>query len=112
MKQESTGPENGGGGDAAAGMAGSMSGGGEVEKRSKPSTSSSKTLELLECPLCLETMGPPVFQCREGHTHCNECLAKVKHCPICRLDGVDIRCRALEQFAESLDEVMRRSSIN
>eukprot|EP00386_Alphamonas_edax_P005028 GDKI01015785.1.p1 GENE.GDKI01015785.1~~GDKI01015785.1.p1 ORF type:complete len:298 (-),score=51.72 GDKI01015785.1:122-1015(-) len=63
------------------------------------------TLELLECSVCVESMIPPIYQCKEGHTLCNECKAKVKQCPTCRCETIDIRCRALERIAESLDEI-------
>jgi len=63
------------------------------------------TLELLECSVCCEAMIPPIFQCKEGHTLCSECKNRVKQCPACRCDTIDIRCRALEKVAEGLDEI-------
>eukprot|EP00389_Voromonas_pontica_P000764 GDKH01001137.1.p1 GENE.GDKH01001137.1~~GDKH01001137.1.p1 ORF type:complete len:304 (-),score=-4.50 GDKH01001137.1:287-1198(-) len=73
-----------------------------------PTQTKDSTLDLLECSVCCESMIPPIFQCKEGHTLCNECKLKVKHCPICRCDTIDIRCRALERLAESLDEIQCR----
>ncbi|CEM19291.1 unnamed protein product [Vitrella brassicaformis CCMP3155] len=65
----------------------------------------SKTLELLECSVCCESMIPPIYQCKEGHTICQDCRLRVKQCPVCRSETLDIRCRALERLAESLDEI-------
>lgn len=67
-----------------------------------------KALELLECFFCCESMNPPIFQCREGHTICYECQGKVQQkanrCPQCN-SPTDIRCRPLEKLAECLGDV-------
>ncbi|KAL3615920.1 E3 ubiquitin-protein ligase sinat2 [Castilleja foliolosa] len=59
--------------------------------------------ELLECPVCLNVMYPPIHQCPNGHTLCSKCQSKVRCCPICRLELGNIRCLALERVAESLE---------
>uniref|UniRef100_A0A1B6DR94 E3 ubiquitin-protein ligase n=1 Tax=Clastoptera arizonana TaxID=38151 RepID=A0A1B6DR94_9HEMI len=41
-------------------------------------------MALLECPVCFETMLPPIFQCKEGHNVCHLCKEKLKNCPTCR----------------------------
>ncbi|GMY24232.1 hypothetical protein FCV25MIE_19474 [Fagus crenata] len=51
-----------------------------------PSTTS--VHELLECPVCTNSMYPPIHQNR---------------CPTCRQELGDIRCLALEKVAESLE---------
>ena len=52
-------------------------------------SSATKLNKLLECPVCLDEMRPPVkiFQCSNGHALCEECKDKpeVRSCPICRL---------------------------
>eukprot|EP00919_Chromeraceae_sp_WS-2016_P050231 GHVR01119130.1.p1 GENE.GHVR01119130.1~~GHVR01119130.1.p1 ORF type:complete len:188 (+),score=34.97 GHVR01119130.1:85-564(+) len=63
------------------------------------------TLELLECCVCCEAMIPPIFQCREGHMLCGDCKVKVKQCPVCRSETIDIRNRGMERLAESIDEI-------
>uniref|UniRef100_A0A5B6ZSQ7 RING-type E3 ubiquitin transferase n=1 Tax=Davidia involucrata TaxID=16924 RepID=A0A5B6ZSQ7_DAVIN len=66
--------------------------------------SSSAVHDLLECPVCLNLMYPPIYQCPNGHTICLNCKAKVHNsCPICRLELGNIRCLALEKVAESLE---------
>eukprot|EP01066_Platyproteum_vivax_P007919 Platyproteum_vivax@DN3217_c0_g1_i1.p1 len=69
------------------------------------SPESLRTLELLECSVCCDYMQIPIYQCKEGHTLCNDCKAKIRSCPTCRSEDVDIRCRVLERMAESLHEV-------
>ncbi|KAF4371121.1 hypothetical protein F8388_020848 [Cannabis sativa] len=60
--------------------------------------------ELLECPVCMNLMYPPIHQCPSGHTLCSSCKARVHNCcPTCRQELGNIRCLALEKVAESLD---------
>ncbi|XP_009381041.3 E3 ubiquitin-protein ligase SINAT5-like [Musa acuminata AAA Group] len=64
-------------------------------------TSNSRVNELLECPVCTNTMYPPIHQCRNGHTLCSSCKPRVQdQCPTCRQELGDIRCLALEKVAE------------
>ncbi|XP_059628837.1 E3 ubiquitin-protein ligase SINAT2-like [Cornus florida] len=64
---------------------------------------SSAMNNLLECPVCLTLMSPPIHQCPNGHTLCSNCKAKVCNiCPICRQVLGSIRCLALEKVAETL----------
>ncbi|KAK2658728.1 hypothetical protein Ddye_005261 [Dipteronia dyeriana] len=60
--------------------------------------------ELLECPVCTNSMYPPIHQCHNGHTLCSTCKTRVHNrCPTCRQELGDIRCLALEKVAESLE---------
>ncbi|KAK3042238.1 hypothetical protein RJ639_001833 [Escallonia herrerae] len=60
--------------------------------------------ELLECPVCLNLMYPPIHQCPNGHTLCLNCKSQVRNsCPICRQELGNIRCLALEKVAQSLE---------
>ncbi|KAL8122063.1 E3 ubiquitin-protein ligase SINAT2-like isoform X1 [Apium graveolens] len=60
--------------------------------------------ELLDCPVCWNSMYPPISQCPNGHTICQSCKIQVKNiCPICRQELGNIRCLALEKVAESLE---------
>ena len=44
---------------------------------------------IIECPVCMEQMGPPkkIFQCSNGHAFCEQCKDNpaMTSCPICRL---------------------------
>ena len=66
----------------------------------------------LECPVCLETpKSPPVYQCSNGHIHCQPCRPKLKECPICRikLTGKNpIRNLAVEKIIEKFNIKSRR----
>lgn len=73
-----------------------------------PTINVKQTLELLECPVCFDCMIPPIYQCREGHALCSDCLVKVKACPTCRTSPIDVRCRVLDRLAESIGEVACR----
>ena len=39
----------------------------------------------LECPVCLDVVGAPIFMCSELHLICMNCRPKVKECPKCRI---------------------------
>uniref|UniRef100_A0A182NGB7 RING-type domain-containing protein n=1 Tax=Anopheles dirus TaxID=7168 RepID=A0A182NGB7_9DIPT len=39
---------------------------------------------LLECPICLEIIRPPSWQCHHGHLICSGCRSRTTKCPICR----------------------------
>ncbi|KAK4771686.1 hypothetical protein SAY87_032218 [Trapa incisa] len=65
---------------------------------------SSSVRELLECPVCLNAMYPPIHQCSNGHTLCSGCKPRVHNrCPTCRHELGNIRCLALEKIAASLE---------
>ncbi|XP_069354805.1 uncharacterized protein [Maniola hyperantus] len=59
-------------------------------------------LRLLECPVCLECMEPPMSQCRRGHLVCVRCRARLAGCPVCRTTFSSVRNRAMEGVAEIL----------
>ncbi|KAM3324451.1 hypothetical protein P3S67_005603 [Capsicum chacoense] len=65
--------------------------------------SNSVVHELLECPVCMDPMHPPIQQCPNGHTLCVKCKSKVHVCPICRHELGNIRCLALEKISESIE---------
>ncbi|KAL9671876.1 hypothetical protein QQ045_009449 [Rhodiola kirilowii] len=69
----------------------------------KPIVSTS-VRELLECPVCLNSMYPPIHQCQNGHTLCSVCKPRVHNrCPTCRHELGNIRCLALEKVTASLE---------
>ncbi|XP_041976422.1 E3 ubiquitin-protein ligase siah-1-like [Aricia agestis] len=59
-------------------------------------------LRLLECPVCMEWMEPPMSQCRRGHLVCGGCRARLAACPVCRTAFSSVRNRAMEAVAELL----------
>ncbi|KAJ6826926.1 E3 ubiquitin-protein ligase SINAT5-like [Iris pallida] len=68
--------------------------------------------ELLLCPVCSNSMYPPIVQCPNGHTLCSTCKHKVNNrCPTCRHELGNIRCLALERIAESLEFSCRYQSL-
>ncbi|PKA58836.1 E3 ubiquitin-protein ligase SINAT3 [Apostasia shenzhenica] len=68
------------------------------------STASGSVHELLECPVCTNSMFPPIHQCPNGHTLCSSCKVRVhNYCPTCCQELGNIRCLALEKVAESLE---------
>ncbi|KAH8368383.1 hypothetical protein KR084_010670 [Drosophila pseudotakahashii] len=57
----------------------------------------------LGCPVCYETILPPIKMCREGHLICAGCKAKVdRKCPVCQGYLGDVRSLAMEHVAEEL----------
>ncbi|XP_068630363.1 E3 ubiquitin-protein ligase siah-1-like isoform X2 [Battus philenor] len=59
-------------------------------------------LRLLECPVCLDWMEPPMSQCRRGHLVCGCCRSRLTACPVCRTAFSSVRNRAMEGVAEML----------
>ena len=42
--------------------------------------------DALECVICLDLpKEDPVYQCNNGHIHCNTCHSKITECPVCRI---------------------------
>ncbi|XP_024977728.1 putative E3 ubiquitin-protein ligase SINA-like 9 [Cynara cardunculus var. scolymus] len=59
--------------------------------------------DVLDCPICLDPLCTPVFQCENGHIACSTCCSKVKRkCPSCCMPIGYNRCRAIEKVIESI----------
>ncbi|KAI6670579.1 hypothetical protein NL676_005464 [Syzygium grande] len=59
--------------------------------------------DVLDCPVCLEPLSLPVFQCNNGHVACSTCCRKIRNkCPSCTVPIGYIRCRAMEKILESI----------
>ncbi|XP_076911530.1 putative E3 ubiquitin-protein ligase SINA-like 6 [Bidens hawaiensis] len=59
--------------------------------------------DVLDCPICLDPLSAPVFQCENGHIACSSCCKKVKRkCPCCCMPIGYNRCRAVEKVVESV----------
>ncbi|KAJ0873522.1 putative transcription factor C2H2 family [Helianthus annuus] len=59
--------------------------------------------DVLDCPICLDPLSTPVFQCENGHIACSLCCSKVKRkCPSCCMPIGYNRCRAIEKVIESV----------
>eukprot|EP00123_Amoebidium_parasiticum_P004043 comp15342_c0_seq1/m.12202 comp15342_c0_seq1/g.12202 ORF comp15342_c0_seq1/g.12202 comp15342_c0_seq1/m.12202 type:complete len:275 (-) comp15342_c0_seq1:699-1523(-) len=61
--------------------------------------------DLLDCPVCYNGMRPPIWQCVEGHTFCDQCKEKLADCHTCRM-SLRVVCRN-----RALEEVVRRTMI-
>ena len=62
--------------------------------------------DLLECPVCMETIkSVPVYQCNNGHVICKDCIKKLNNCPICRNDSAPARSLQLEKIVERLEGI-------
>ena len=60
--------------------------------------------ELLECPVCMETIkSVPVYQCANGHVICKDCIEKLNNCPICRNDSELRRNLKFESIVQRLN---------
>ncbi|KAK9054194.1 hypothetical protein SSX86_025272 [Deinandra increscens subsp. villosa] len=68
--------------------------------------------DVLDCPICLEPLCTPVFQCENGHIACSSCCSKVKKkCPSCCMPIGYNRCRAIEKVIESV-KISCKNAIN
>lgn len=70
----------------------------------------SNILSMIECPVCLEYMGPPIQQCRRGHLVCSSCRAQLVNCPTCRSRFTDLRNLVLERIVEMIKYPCRHDS--
>ena len=62
--------------------------------------------DLLECPVCIETIkSVPVYQCINGHVICEVCIEKLKKCPICRNNSAIVRSLKLENIVQKLEGI-------
>merc|ERR1712227_405093 len=59
-------------------------------------------LTLLECPVCLDHITPPIKQCVKGHLVCSDCFPRLPHCPTCRSPMSEERNLGMEQVARLL----------
>ncbi|XP_047517840.1 E3 ubiquitin-protein ligase SIAH1-like isoform X1 [Pieris napi] len=57
-------------------------------------------MEAPECPVCIQPMTVPIFQCQSGHSLCNSCTVKLSPpiCPICRQTMTQMRNWQLEDL--------------
>lgn len=56
----------------------------------------------LECPICLEFMVPPIYQCEVGHSVCSICKFKVNECPTCKQSIRETRNFHLERITNRI----------
>ena len=78
-------------------------------KKRPREVSTKSLLEALECPVCHETILPPIIQCFEGHLICSGCVDNLSEseCPQCcgplaRNPYAAVRNRALERIVGPL----------
>lgn len=57
---------------------------------------------LFECPVCADSVLPPILQCRNGHLLCSNCRENVTSCPVCRCQQPNIRNLGLEKLSEKV----------
>ena len=75
---------------------------GDVDNVDLGKVDTSDVLSLLECPVCLDHITPPVKQCVKGHLVCIDCFPRLHHCPTCRSSMCDERNLAMEQVSRLL----------
>ncbi|CAH0545993.1 unnamed protein product [Brassicogethes aeneus] len=59
-------------------------------------------LKLLECPVCMSVMRPPIYQCKRGHSICIICRGKVSACPTCKGEWTTARNFFIENFTANV----------
>ena len=64
----------------------------------------------LECPVCLEEAGAPVYKCPNDHLLCQNCVHKLKDCPKCRrkLPKTPLKHRYAENIVDELQRLRER----
>ena len=63
---------------------------------------SSNAIKLMECPVCLDYLQPPIFLCQNGHSVCTNCKSKLTACPTCRAIMCNTRCIVLEHIIKKI----------
>ncbi|GFG33075.1 hypothetical protein Cfor_12100 [Coptotermes formosanus] len=67
-------------------------------------------VQLLECPVCFETVPPPAFQCGNGHVTCGRCRSRAERCPVCRVSfGPRARCLLSDKLYSLLTKTMNKN---
>lgn len=66
-----------------------------------------EVFKLLECPVCNECLGLPIYQCQTGHSFCNSCTSKLNDCPLCHKQLTQTRNYALEDLVNQISHVCR-----
>lgn len=71
----------------------------------------------MECPVCLETIPPPAFQCCNGHILCGRCRTRADRCPVCRVGlGPRGRCLLADKLhnllTTTLNQNKQKSAVN
>ena len=59
---------------------------------------------VLNCVICFEHLGIPVYQCENGHPFCHSCYLNLQknNCPICSVALRNNRCYGIERILEAL----------
>ncbi|KAL1439412.1 hypothetical protein MTO96_010231 [Rhipicephalus appendiculatus] len=55
-----------------------------MEPLQSETASEDSMLSLFECPVCSDSVLPPIVQCRNGHLVCATCRENLDTCPVCR----------------------------
>ena len=75
---------------------------GDLDEIELGNVATKDVLSLLECPVCLDHITPPIKQCVKGHLVCVDCFPRLHHCPTCRSAMCDERNLAMEQVSRLL----------
>lgn len=75
---------------------------GDIDDIELGNVATKEVLSLVECPVCLDHITPPIKQCVKGHLVCIDCFPRLHHCPTCRSAMCDERNLAMEQVARLL----------
>ncbi|CAH0549511.1 unnamed protein product [Brassicogethes aeneus] len=68
----------------------------------KPAEIDNNTLKLLECPVCMNTMRPPIYNCTNGHSICIICKELTNECPTCKEGWTSSRCYFIENLTSKI----------
>ncbi|PSN36218.1 hypothetical protein C0J52_07290 [Blattella germanica] len=74
----------------------------EADMNGKLNGVNDRIVSLFDCPVCLETMASPIYQCKKSHHICGPCKSKIQNCPSCSDDILNERSVFAEQIAEYL----------
>lgn len=62
-----------------------------------------KEARIFECPICLDTLSRPIYQCFRGHLICEICEKKHLKCPTCESSmSRKVRNLAMEELVEKV----------
>ncbi|CAH0549507.1 unnamed protein product [Brassicogethes aeneus] len=77
----------------------------------KPAEIDNNILKLLECPVCMNSMRPPIFNCANGHSICILCKELINECPMCNEGWTTARNYLIENLTTTVKYPCRYSKL-
>lgn len=64
-------------------------------------------IKVINCPVCYNSLRPPVAVCESGHSTCPDCKAKILTCSLCRKSFLNVKNRQLDDILKVIPYLCR-----